>query len=178
MIVGLSMQQAKAIGLGHLHPGVARARSAERELIDRFYAGDNPPSQAPDDGLNKLERDFKDRALEPALVRGDLAGYAREPVRFRIGGGCYFVPDYVVSERPGEHGVVPRITVVEVKGGFFRDDAKVKIKVAADKYPFLGLRWLIVFRLGSCGRGDWDVHEVDRRGIHRDPIRIHWIHGG
>jgi hypothetical protein len=161
-----------------MHPSMTGGKSKERELLERIYAAEKPASKAPDDGLNKLERDFRDRAAEPAFVRGDITGYAREPFKLDIGGHCYFIPDFVAAERPGEHGIAPRITVVEVKGGFFREDAKVKIKVAANKYPFLCFRWLLVYRDGPYGSGWWDVHEVDRRGIGRESVYVPWIHGG
>lgn len=175
--MGLTYEQSCQLGIGHLHPAATRGRSAEAELLGRIYAAEpRPESRAPDDGLNKLERDFKDRVLEPAWVRGDLLGYAREPLKLDIG-GCYFIPDYAAAEHPCEPQCPPRIVVIEVKGGFFRDDAKVKLAVAANKYPWLGWRWLLVFRDGRCGVGAWVVHEVDRRGIHREPVIVPWING-
>jgi hypothetical protein len=66
--------------------------------------------------------------------------------------------------------LLPRLVCIEVKGGWFRDDAKVKVKVAAEMFPCF--QWLLVFREKYH---DWDVREVTSRGIGREPIRVPWI---
>jgi hypothetical protein len=134
--------------------------------------GIRPPARAaaadrPADGLNRLERSFRDAVLEPARASGDLVAYWREPLKFRLGGATFYTPDYAAVEPDG------RLVLIEVKGGWFRDDARVKTKVAASLYP--QFRWLLVFREG---RGGWRVLEVGPRGIGRDPIIVPWINGG
>jgi len=130
--------------------------------------GIRPSARAdrPADGMNRLERGFRDAVLAPALARGQLLAYWREPLKFRLGGRCWFCPDFAAIEPDG------RLVLVEVKGGWFRDDAKVKTKVAAATYPHFG--WLLVFREGRHG---WQTRRVDGQGIGREPTRVAWIHG-
>jgi hypothetical protein len=167
--MGLTLDQAKSIGLGHLHPGVARNRSAEQDLVDRFM----PPATTAavrSDGMNKLERRFRDTVLEPAWTRHDIGHYFREPIKLRLAGRTYYSPDFLVTSRPGEHGIPPAITFVECKG-FMREDAAVKLKVAASAYPCFG--WLLVTR----DRWGWHVRRVDGSGIGREEITVSWING-
>ena len=138
-----------------------------------LYAGPTPKSKAPEDGLNKLERAFKDEVLEPSWVRGSIRHYWREPFRMVLAGGVTYRPDFMACVMPGEQGLPRPIAMLEVKGGFFRDDAKVKIKVASSLYQCF--EWFIVFREGRHG---WDVHRVTAlRGIEREPVYVPWIHG-
>lgn len=169
--MGLTYQQAKSIGLGALHPAATGGRSAERELAERYFAGPVMPSKAPADGLNKLERRFRDDILEPAYVRGAIARWQREPVKLRLAGRTYYSPDFLVTERTGEHGIPPRLVFVETKG-FMRDDASVKIKVAAETYP--QFRFLLVTR----DKWGWYVRRVDGSGIGREETIVPWINGG
>jgi hypothetical protein len=130
--------------------------------------GIRPPARAdrPADGMNGIERSFWRGVLEPARARGDLVACWREPLKFRLGGRCWFCPDFAAVEPDG------RLVLIELKGGWFRDDARVKTKVAASLYPHFG--WLLVFRERRHG---WRIHHVDGRGIGREPIRVAWIHG-
>lgn len=169
--MGLTLGQARSIGLGHLHPAVGRDRSAERELAGRCFAGPKPAGKAPADGMSMLERRFRDDVLEPAYVRGSIARWQREPVKLRLAGRTYYSPDFLVTERAGEHGIPARLVFVETKG-YMRDDASVKLKVAAATYPQFG--WLLVTR----DKWGWHVRRVDGSGIGRDDVHVPWIYGG
>jgi hypothetical protein len=114
--------------------------------------------------MNKLERKFKDHVLTPAMERGAIEGFWREPIKLRLAGRTTYAPDFLVIEGTA------RFTFVETKG-FMREDANVKLKVAAAMYPVFG--WLLVTR----DKWGWHVRPVDARGIGRDEITVHWIHG-
>jgi hypothetical protein len=114
--------------------------------------------------MNGLERSFWRGVLEPARARGEVLACWREPLKFRLGGRVFWTPDFAAIEPDG------RLVLIETKGGWFRDHAKVKTKVAAALYP--QFRWLLVFREG---RGGWRVLEVTGRGIGREPIVVPWI---
>lgn len=169
--MGLTYAQAKELGLGHLHPAAAGRKSKELELLDSLYAGPPRPSQAPQDGLNKTERAFRDDVLEPAWVRGAIANYWREPIKLRLAGRTWYTPDFLVASCEGEHGLPKSFTFVEIKG-FMRDDAAVKLKVAAETYR--EFTWLLVRREGRHG---WEVRDVTSAGISVVTRRIPWIHG-
>jgi hypothetical protein len=162
--MGLSLQEANLLGIGHLHPAMSRGRSAERELLERIEPQPSRRVLSLDGALNRTERAFwHDVRLSP-LIRQ----IAREPVTFRLAGRTRYTPDFGIWPEPASDW---RFTLVEVKG-FMRDDAAVKIKVAADLFP--QFRWLLVYREKG---GGWRVHNVDRNGIGRKPIVVSWING-
>jgi hypothetical protein len=119
--------------------------------------------------MNGLERRFAG-TLRLAVERRLVRQWMREPFRLRLAGGVTYRPDFLVWPEPASDW---RVTFVEVKGGLFRDDAKVKTKVVADRFPMF--RWLLVTR--DAGRG-WEVRTVDCNGIGRKPIIVSWINGG
>lgn len=53
-----------------------------------------------------------------------------ESMKFRLAEKCWYTPDFTAE---GERG----ICCFEVKGGFVRDDAVVKFKVARQLYPHI-----------------------------------------
>lgn len=79
-------------------------------------------------GMNKTERK---RAIElEALKRdGQIHSWAYEKVTLKLADDTRYTPDFFVVECDGS------IRFEETKG-FWRDDAKVKIKVAASQFPF------------------------------------------
>lgn len=76
--------------------------------------------------MNKTERAYADD-LELRRLAGEILRWRFEPLKFRIGHACFYTPDFEV--------VLPDGTVQyhEVKG-FWRDDARVKIKAVASLF--------------------------------------------
>lgn len=83
-----------------------------------------PPAEG-----NQTEQAFGLR-LFSMKNRGEIREYSFEPVKLRLAKSCFYTPDFLVWEND------QTVTVYEVKG-FWRDDARVKIKVAARLYPML-----------------------------------------
>jgi hypothetical protein len=67
--------------------------------------------------------------LETLKRAGLVLWYRFEAVKLRLADNTFYTPDFAVMLPDGE------IELHEVKG-FWRDDARVKIKVAAEMYPF------------------------------------------
>jgi len=67
---------------------------------------------------------------------GEIESFEFEPMKLRIGAKCFYTPDFLVQLPNGE------LECHEVKG-FLRDDAAVKIKAAAAKFPF---RFVMIFK--------------------------------
>lgn len=79
-------------------------------------------------GPNKTELRYG-AYLATLKAAGEIVDYGFEEIKLKIGvRTCYYVPDFWVLTTSG-------LSFHEVKGGFFRDDAKVKIKAAALKFP-------------------------------------------
>lgn len=79
------------------------------------------------DGMNKTEAAYAAhlRLLEQA---GEVAWFAFEAIKLRLAKATFYTPDFLVMTADGE------LQVHEVKG-YWEDDARVKIKVAAALYP-------------------------------------------
>lgn len=92
-------------------------------------------------GLNKTEQAFK-KYMQPS-VEGVLLDQA---ITLKIANGCRYTPDFVLIE-------MPNVAAYEVKG-FMRDDAAVKLKVAASLYPW------IRFHLVTRKKGEWLIQEI------------------
>lgn len=79
-------------------------------------------------GLNSLEQAYA-ALLAQRKQAGEVRWYAFEPVSLRLAKHTFYSPDFLVVLANGE------IEAHEVKG-FWRDDARAKIKVAANLFPF------------------------------------------
>lgn len=97
-------------------------------------------------GLNKTERAFGEWLLASAPADALIHTQA---VTFRLANGCRYTPDFVVSV-PDQKPVV-----YEVKG-FMREDAAVKIKVAAAAYPWM--TFVLVWRKGRASQ--WEFQKI------------------
>jgi hypothetical protein len=71
------------------------------------------------------------RSIELEALRraGEIQAWEFEGVTLRLAHDCRYTPDFFVLENSGA------IRFEETKG-FWRDDARVKIRVAAEKYPY------------------------------------------
>lgn len=78
--------------------------------------------------MNKTEARYHDH-LEAKRRAGEILWFKFEGLKLRLADKTFYSPDFVVLNHLME------IEVHEVKG-FWQDDARVKIKVAADQYPF------------------------------------------
>ena len=91
-------------------------------------------------GPNKLEAAFA------AVLRAENPGVQirEQAVTILLANNCRYTPDMMIVE-PG------RLEAYETKGGLFRDDAKVKIKIAASIWPQITF-WLVWRKSGVWHR--------------------------
>jgi len=78
--------------------------------------------------MNKTEKEFAIQ-LEAKKRAGLISEWKYEGITLKLGDDCRYTPDFMVIENDGTIGF-------DETKGFWRDDAKVKIKVAATMYPF------------------------------------------
>lgn len=83
--------------------------------------------------MNKTEKAYAER-LESLRLIGEVAWYKFEGLKFRLADNTFYTPDFIVMRSSG------LLEAHEVKG-FWQDDARAKIKIAADMYP---LRFIAV----------------------------------
>lgn len=98
--------------------------------------------------LNKTEAEYE-LELKSQLHAGGILWYRFEGLKLRLADNTFYTPDFAVMN---QHGY---IECHEVKG-FWQDDARVKIKLAADQYPFT---FLAVRKRPKKDGGGWDYEE-------------------
>lgn len=91
--------------------------------------------------MNKTEQAYAAH-LQKLKLAGEIFYYKFEPLKLRLAKNTYYTPDFMIIDNNRV------IKFHEVKG-FWRDDARVKIKVAAQAFPFF------VFIAVQKFRGGW-----------------------
>lgn len=103
--------------------------------------------------MNKTEAAYAQH-LGLLKVAGEVVAFHFEGLKLRLAQTTFYTPDFLV--------VTPtHFEFHEVKG-FWRDDARVKIKVAADKYPWF--TFVAVQKRPKKHGGGWDVEVISRGG--------------
>lgn len=99
--------------------------------------------------MNKTEQAYSDH-LEMLKQTGFVLWFEFEGVTFKVAKDCRYTPDFIVMTSARE------LECHEVKG-FWRDEARAKIKMAADKFhPF---RFISVMQKAKKNGGGW-AYEV------------------
>lgn len=99
--------------------------------------------------MNKLETEYA-QYLDLCKIENRIVYWWFEPLKLRIGKACYYTPDFMVQMADDT------IEMREVKG-FWEDDARVKIKAVAERYPF---RFVAVKRALKRDGGGWKREEI------------------
>ena len=102
--------------------------------------------------MNKLEAKFA-AELEAWKMTSQIDWWTYEGIKLRLAKGAYFKPDFFAVKREFNGGM--NVTAYETKG-FLRESANVRIKVAAETFPWI--RFVIVRRVN----GEWKYSEVGR----------------
>lgn len=98
--------------------------------------------------MNKTEQSYYDE-LKLMAAAGEIQWFKFEGMKLRLADNTFYTPDFVVMNNEGY------IECHEVKG-FWRDDARAKIKIAADIYPF---KFLALKKQAKKFGGGWDYEE-------------------
>jgi len=96
---------------------------------------------------NKTEARYEQH-LELLKRIGEVVWYRFEGVKLRIGDNCFLTPDFAVMDAEGV------MEMHDVKGAksIFSDDARAKMKAAAEMYPFR-------FKAVYPGKMGWEVED-------------------
>lgn len=89
------------------------------------------PIFIPQHKMNKTELAYSN-FLERRKLAGEIVDYLFEPIKFKLAPKTFYTPDFMVIAEDS-------FELHEVKG-FWRDDARVKIKVAAKMFPWFKWR--------------------------------------
>ena len=87
--------------------------------------------------MNSTEARYVREVLEPSRLAGEIREYRFQVEGLRLADNLFYYPDFRVIEADW------RVVFHEVKGGFVREDAWVKFKIAVQEhpYPFVLARW-------------------------------------
>lgn len=101
-----------------------------------------------DGQMNETEAAYA-QTLEYRRRLGEILWYSFEGVTLKLATGCRYTPDFAVMLATGE------LQMHEVKG-YWQDDAKAKIKVAAEKFP---MKFIAVYKQPKRSGGGWKYEE-------------------
>jgi hypothetical protein len=99
--------------------------------------------------MNKTEAAYSER-LKTLMHNGEIAWFKFEGIKLRLADNTFYSPDFAVMLTDGT------MEMHEVKG-FWQDDARAKIKIAADIYPF---RFIAIKVRAKKEGGGWLIEEV------------------
>ena len=108
----------------------------------RRYAKGRQPTQGE---MNKLERRYSEQ-LEAWRLTGEIQWWKYDAIKLRLADKTFYTPDFLVMKADST------LEVHETKG-HWEDDARVKIKVAAEAYP------LFRFVAIQLVNGEWVTEE-------------------
>ncbi|MBB4066778.1 DUF1064 domain-containing protein [Gellertiella hungarica] len=100
--------------------------------------------------MNKTEAAYAAH-LENEKLAGRVVWFEFDCFKFRLADNTFYTPDFAVMLSTGH------LEMHEVKG-FWQDDARVKIKVAADLFP---LRFIAVRPLPKKDGGGWSIEAFE-----------------
>jgi hypothetical protein len=78
--------------------------------------------------MNKTEEAYASH-LELLKRAGEIVWYKFEGIKLRLADNTFYTPDFAVM-------AADMVMELHETKGFWQDDARVKIKIAADLYPF------------------------------------------
>jgi len=98
---------------------------------------------------NKTEQAYED-LLKAMQISGQILWYSFECIKLRLADNTFYTPDFLVMKASGE------LEAHEVKGAkaIFMDDARVKIKVAAETFPF---KFIVAYPKTKKSGGGWEI---------------------
>ena len=120
--------------------GTVRNASRQVQALGRLRYGQ----------ANRTEAAYGEH-LEALKMAGDVLWYRFEGLKLRLADNTFYTPDYAVMKSDG------LIECHEVKG-FWEDAARIKIKVAAEMYPF---RFLAIKVKAKKDGGGWEQESFD-----------------
>lgn len=120
---------------------ITRTRVPNKAAAGRFALG----------RLKTGERNKTEQAYEHFLAAlqqaGSILWFKFEGIKLRLADNTFYTPDFAVMLASGQ------IELHEVKG-FWQDDARAKIKIAAELYPF---RFLAARPKAKKDGGGWEI---------------------
>jgi len=120
----------------------AGAERGQQEIRGTHHQLSPPASISRGTKLNKTEAEYERMMV---ALHGRCNVFA-QAVQLQVGEDrCRYTPDFMIVNAKGE------ISFHEVKGGFYRDDARVKFQAAKLRYMMFGWVW------AQKKHGRWEI---------------------
>lgn len=103
-----------------------------------------------DAGMNNTEAEYAGM-LEARRQRGEVAWWQYEAIALRLADNTRYTPDFMVMLTDGV------IEMHETKGAFIREDGWLKLKLAAELFPF---RFFLCQKQAKKAGGGWMIKRV------------------
>lgn len=97
--------------------------------------------------MNKTESRFA-QLLEAKRLAGEIQWWKFEGIKLRLADNTFLTVDFSVMAADGV------LEMWEVKGGYWQDDSRAKVKIAADMFPF---RFFGAMPKKAKDGGGWDI---------------------
>jgi hypothetical protein len=133
-----------------LNPGLFGQGLAKAKAAEAVQPAPKRLKQRRGPQMNKLEEAFLEQLR--AIHKG--AKIYVQAFAIRLANGCVYWPDFVVIVEASDG--LCRSIVYEVKGPVMRDDAAVKLKVAASLFPHL--HFILASRASRTS--PWELEEI------------------
>jgi hypothetical protein len=108
--------------------------------------GPKPQPKEPKQRKNQTEQRYERDHLWPQYQSGEIWDYRFEPIKLRLADNTFYTPDFLVVRGDG-------LEIHEIKGGFEREDARVKWKAAAEAFPWFR------FVVARYDKKKWKIEE-------------------
>lgn len=99
--------------------------------------------------MNNTEKLYADTILAIEKLSGEIVEWWHEQFTFKLADDLRYTPDFVVQYPDG------LLEVREIKG-FMREDAHIKLKIAAQIFPF---RFIAISKINKRDGGGWKIVE-------------------
>ena len=114
----------------------------------KFGKGQRKPRPKKLENINGLEMKYA-RYLQARLMRGEILWWSFQGMTLKLATDTKYTPDFVV--------MLPDFSIeLHETKGFWRDDAKVKIKVASELFPF---KFIAITEKRKKDGGGWKFEE-------------------
>lgn len=105
--------------------------------------------------MNRTEAEYS-QLLEVQRLSGEIVAWRFEAYKLRLACNTHYTPDFVVQLPTGEIELHETKACTAAGKFLCQDDAKVKIKVAAEQYP--EFRFVMAGKLPKKCGGGWKFH--------------------
>lgn len=131
-------------GQGKQAPPTNRGQGKAQSCPAMSSSGTQQKSGDPRQRMNYTEQRYEDEFLWPLYREGMVTSWIFESVKLRLGDKCFYTPDFFVVRHDC-------FELVEIKGGFAREDAIAKFKSAVTMFPWFRWTW------AQYAKREWSV---------------------